>query len=172
MTDSLKSQQAVKRFVEAHRNGVLGSELKMLKRNASLSDGALNPYADRKLPPASLQPAAATDPSGPRPSSSTHAASKGKSQSSTSTAASSQSPDQAGAESSKTIRNSASRFAQQANLAHGTTQSLTVKRGAVHKGASKVADPAHAAVAAFNTSVFNCLSCGKVRYSYDLWSPR
>jgi hypothetical protein len=51
---------------------------------------------------------------------------------------------------------------QQLATAYGSGQALTVKKSAVHKGAGKHMDPALSAVNAFDRTVFNCLSCGKV----------
>lgn len=171
MTDSVKCQEAVQSFAEAHRKSVLGSDLKVLKRNDTFSDDALNPSAGRNSQAVSLPSAAANSPVGSSASSSKQALSKGSEQRSTSFATKAASRAQANAKSCKADTTSPSRLAHQATSAHGRAQSLTVKRGAVHKGAPQEIDPAHAAVAEFDVSVFNCLSCGKVCCSHDLVSP-
>lgn len=174
MTDSTKCQVAVRRFVEAHRKSFLGSDLKVLKRNDPFSDDALNPSSGKK----------ATTATPTAPKSSTGASSQGNgknsksfaakvggttgSQNSISASASAQSTAQSSKTTNKKNSSSAAKPAKQAPAAYGSGQSLTVKKGAVHKGIHQEIDPAHAAVAAFDSTVFNCLSCGKV----CLCSPR
>lgn len=165
MTDSVKCQEAVQSFAQAQRKSILGDNLKVLKRNDPFADDALNPSGNK--PPSHIAAVPSSDtPSQPpgctgniKNSRSFSSKVGGPSRSQT-TSTSTASTGQA-SKTGKTGKKNSVASSKQAP-AQVSGQSLTVKKGVVHKGGSKQIDPAHAAVAAFHSTVFNCLSCGKV----------
>lgn len=152
MTDSTKCQEAVMMFAQKHRSSILGSDLQVLKRNASLSNDAFNPTPAGKRAQAG---------NAARPSYSSSVNNQPSSSQSNSKKSTTKSVGANHSASSKSSAHSTPKPGASAPVAAVRGQSLTVKKGVVNKGA-KQQDPAHAALNAFDSRVFNCQYCGKV----------
>jgi hypothetical protein len=164
MTESLKCQSAVQSFAEWHRRSILGSDLKVLQRSDPSADDTF--YASGKKVASAIHPSSSAS-----SVSSVRAPGSGNAKNSSSvygntnpatTATSAPTPAKSG-KSNKKSTNKPSKSAEQTGAAYGSAQSLTVKRGVVHKGGGRQSDLDHAAASAFDIPVFNCLFCGKVR---------